>query len=98
MAKKSVNEHRDLQEEYDLWTYLWPRVLGRDRVKWAAVSELVHKTARREHKDNCCGIAADGRTNMGNPPYEGCLYPHRGSVERHLIKLVETGIPAFLCE
>lgn len=98
MPTKKPSVIQQFQEEFKMYMYLWPGVLGEDRTKWERVHEVVDKTARRHHKDNCCGLAADGRTSMGSPAYETCHYPHASSVEMSLLKLVETGIPAFLCE
>lgn len=89
---------RQLQEEFNLFCYPWPRLLGTDRQKWQQVAKLVDRTARADHKRECTGLAPDGRSNLGNTPFERCHYSHRGSVERALVRLLEQGIPSFLCE
>ena len=98
-ASRGTPKQTQLAHELKLHTYPWPRLLGEDERKWRRIAKMIDRAARYEHKRDCTGLAADGRTRLGNTPFEGRHADnHRSRVERNFVSFLEAGIPAFLTE
>ena len=99
MRSNSKDPTRPLAEEFGMYEYPWPKVLGADRDKWKRTAEFIDKAALNHHRHHCPGTMADGHTRQQVPPFrDDHADDHRRAVRSMLCDLLDAGIPRFLTE